>query len=184
MLEMPRRSVTRFFIPLIDVLTLLFCIFLMMPVVKKGSEAEAADAARADQLDERDRQLAERERKADAKERELRQELDRLRKETAKEVLKQLATRVLEIDPSNGKLYYRNPDRVEVRDEADARALIRRDRDGPGGPHEVYYVILYPRDPNSEYPLKSQREQYEHWFADAPVKYDRPFAGAEEGKQP
>ena len=34
MIELPRRSVTRFFIPLIDVLTLLFCIFLLMPVMK------------------------------------------------------------------------------------------------------------------------------------------------------
>ena len=184
MIQTPRRSVTRFFIPLIDVLTLLFCIFLMMPVVKKSSEAEAADALRADQLTEREHRLEQRERQADAKQRELRQELDRLRRETAQEVMKQLATRVLEIDPSNGKLYYRNPDRVEVRDEADARALIRRDRDGPGGPHEVYYVILYPRDADSEYPHKAQREQYERWFADVPVKYDRPFAEAEEGKQP
>ena len=42
MIQLPRRSVTRFFIPLIDVLTLLFCIFLMMPAVKKSDEAEAA----------------------------------------------------------------------------------------------------------------------------------------------
>src|SRR6516225_3918230 len=34
MIQMPRRSVTRFFIPLIDVLILLFCIFLLMPYVK------------------------------------------------------------------------------------------------------------------------------------------------------
>ena len=34
MIELPRRSVTRFFIPMIDVLTLLFCIFLLMPMVK------------------------------------------------------------------------------------------------------------------------------------------------------
>ena len=33
MIQMPRRSVTRFFIPLIDVLILLFCIFLLMPLV-------------------------------------------------------------------------------------------------------------------------------------------------------
>ena len=45
MLEMPRRSVTRFFIPLIDVLTLLFCIFLMMPAVKKTTEAEVGATA-------------------------------------------------------------------------------------------------------------------------------------------
>ena len=34
MIQMPQRSVTRFFIPLIDVLTLLFCIYLLMPIVK------------------------------------------------------------------------------------------------------------------------------------------------------
>ena len=33
MIPSPRRSVTRFFIPLIDVLILLFCIFLLMPFV-------------------------------------------------------------------------------------------------------------------------------------------------------
>ena len=40
MIQPPHRSVTRFFIPLIDVLTLLFCIFLLMPYVKPV-EAEA-----------------------------------------------------------------------------------------------------------------------------------------------
>ena len=44
MIQFPRRSVTRFFIPLIYVLTLLFCIFLMMPAVKKVTDAEAAEA--------------------------------------------------------------------------------------------------------------------------------------------
>src|ERR1017187_4625818 len=37
MIQMPRRSVTRFFIPLIDVLILLFCIFLLMDI---NNEAE------------------------------------------------------------------------------------------------------------------------------------------------
>ena len=33
MIQLPRRSVTRFFIPLVDVLTLLFCVFLIMQAV-------------------------------------------------------------------------------------------------------------------------------------------------------
>ena len=33
MIELPKRSITRFFVPLIDVLILLFCIFLLMPYV-------------------------------------------------------------------------------------------------------------------------------------------------------
>ena len=40
MIQMPTRSVTRFFIPMIDVLTLLFCIYLMMPMVDTSANAE------------------------------------------------------------------------------------------------------------------------------------------------
>ena len=42
MIQLPRRSVTRFFIPLIDVLTLLFCIFLLMPLIKATGETQNA----------------------------------------------------------------------------------------------------------------------------------------------
>ena len=45
MLHMPRRSVTRFFIPLIDVLTLLFCVFLVMPLAKGTGEDAAPTVA-------------------------------------------------------------------------------------------------------------------------------------------
>ena len=185
MLEMPRRSVTRFFIPLIDVLTLLFCIFLMMPAVKKVSEAETSEAVSKDKLNQREKALAERERKAAEKEAQLRQDLARVQRETVDKVLKNLTTRVLEIDAASGKLYYRDPDLVEVRSEAEAHRLIERDRDGPGAPHQVHYVILYPRDPNSEYPRKSQRLDYQRWFADVPLSFDIPFAiEAVGGKQP
>ena len=185
MLEMPRRSVTRFFIPLIDVLTLLFCIFLMMPAVKKVSEAESSEAASRDRLEQREKALAERERKDAEREQQLRQDLARLQRETADKVLKNLTTRVLEIDKDNGKLYYRDPDLVEVRNETEAHRLIERDREGPGGPHQVHYVILYPRDPNSEFPHKPQRLAYQGWFADVKLSFDIPFAiEAVGGKQP
>ena len=44
MIQFPRRSVTRFFIPLIDVLTLLFCIFLLMPMIKETGEAQESNS--------------------------------------------------------------------------------------------------------------------------------------------
>ena len=47
MLKMPQRSVTRFFIPLIDVLTLLFCIFLVMPLATDAREANKTAAEKA-----------------------------------------------------------------------------------------------------------------------------------------
>ena len=43
--EMPRRSVTRFFIPMIDVLTLLFCIYLLMPMVAAAPDRRARASA-------------------------------------------------------------------------------------------------------------------------------------------
>jgi hypothetical protein len=39
MIEMPRRSVTRFFIPLIDVLFLMFSMFLLLPFMQPGAKA-------------------------------------------------------------------------------------------------------------------------------------------------
>ena len=41
MIVRPSRSVTRFFIPMIDVLTLLFCIYLLMPMVGASGEGES-----------------------------------------------------------------------------------------------------------------------------------------------
>src|SRR5262249_4987005 len=104
MIQLPRRSVTRFFIPLIDVLTLLFCIFLLMPVVKNSEVGEAAGNARSGpppgtelsglSPEEAARRLLEAQR-----------DLDRLRKERIETLQQRLAIQVLEIDPTNGKLF-------------------------------------------------------------------------------
>jgi hypothetical protein len=174
MLQMPRRSVTRFFIPLIDVLTLLFCIFLMMPAVKKVSEAEAASPGEKgrptpEQLDEREKAVAE-------KERELRQELSRVRRDAADQVLSGLYTRVFEIDPKTGELFYWDPDRVNVAGPEQVRDLLRRDQNRAGPGHEIYYAIMAPHDPTSSYPLKSQLKDYdEKWFADVKHSVYSPF---------
>ena len=68
MLEMPCRSVTRFFIPLIDVLILLFCIFLMMPAVKRTAEAEVGATAPSQ---EKQAELERREQAVQQKEQQL-----------------------------------------------------------------------------------------------------------------
>ena len=63
MITLPRRSVTRFFIPMIDVLTLLFCIFLLMPFVEKeagsGKLSPGEAAAQRRKIDELTRKLHE-----------------------------------------------------------------------------------------------------------------------------
>ncbi|MBI1833149.1 MAG: hypothetical protein HYR84_17040 [Planctomycetes bacterium] len=58
MIHMPRRSVTRFFIPLIDVLILLFCIFLLMEF-NSESEVDKQTEVVAEQSEEIGRTKAE-----------------------------------------------------------------------------------------------------------------------------
>lgn len=161
MIVPPKRSVTRFFIPLIDVLTLLFCIFLLMPYVKpeEGGAAETPVASDAEALAREVEQL--------------RRDRDRLARQKD-EALRQLAIRVLEIDSGTGKLHYYDPGRVEVASQADAVGLIARERRAAAG-REVYFLILYPRDVTG-YPQQRQVATYERWFAGVPQGFDNPRA--------
>ena len=174
MIRPPHRSVTRFFIPLMDVLILLFCIFLLMPYVKPV-EGEAPDPATArpgfaqtaTPPGDQSATVADLNRKIE----QLQQERERLLEQRG-QVLKQLAIRVLEIDPGTGRLYYYEPERVEVADQADAQALIDRERRRTSG-RELYFLILFPRTPGG-YPLQRQYEAYDRWFRDVPHGFDSP----------
>ena len=46
MIRMPQRSVTRFFIPLIDVMMLLFVIFLLMPIANEEELQKSQDSSK------------------------------------------------------------------------------------------------------------------------------------------
>jgi hypothetical protein len=170
--------VTRFFIPLIDVLTLLFCIFLLLPLAKseKPQSDASTDAGTTAALpEERIEQLRQ-------MERELRDEIEKLRQEKGKSLEKRLAVRVLEIDADTGKLYYRDPQRIAIPDEAAAHALIESDR-RTLGQKELYYLILYPRNLASTLPTQGQRDSYDRWFQGIALGYDIPGA-AVGGTQP
>jgi hypothetical protein len=176
MIQLPRRSVTRFFIPMIDVLTLLFCIFLLMPMVKPpadeppGRTGEAAtDVGLAEQV-RADREPGDRPAGEVEKERE---ELQRLQREKIQTLQERLAVRVLEIDADTGKLYYNEPEqRVEITSQADARALIERQRrEAPG--RELYYLLLFPRRVTG-YPEQKQIRQYERWLEGVAHGIDNP----------
>ena len=173
MIQLPQRSVTRFFIPLIDVLTLLFCIFLVMPLAKDPADAAADVSALEDRLRQKEEELAQIRASGRDMPRELQDEIDKLRQEKGKALQKRLAVRVLEIDSDSGKLYYRDPDRVLVPDEAAAHALIDSDR-RKQGQKELYYLILYPRSRGSDKPTVGQREQYDRWFESVALGYDVP----------
>jgi hypothetical protein len=181
MIRFPQRSVTRFFIPLIDVLTLLFAIFLLLPLVESNDEAGAASqAANDERLRQLERELERQRATGGELTRDLREEIERLRKEKGRALQERLAVRVLEIDPDTGKLYYRDPERIEIANQAEARALIERDRRERGvQQRELYYLILYPRT-RSPYPTRAQEEQYNRWFEGVALGYDVPGKGPEE----
>jgi hypothetical protein len=177
MIQMPRRSITRFFIPMIDVLTLLFCIYLLMPMVR-NPEQKQQDERRA--LEEKVRrleaELARKTSKDPDMTAQLRAEVERLRREKIKALKDRLAVRVLEIDGNRGELFVRGGDGQEIKSEAEAHRLIEFDRQkqGAAGKRELYYLILYPRDPLSGYPTREQKQKYDHWFEGVALSYDDP----------
>ena len=188
MIQFPKRSVTRFFIPLIDVLILLFCIFLLMPMVKPSSETGAGALAALDaQLQATEQELAHlREQGKDLLAEQMQKELQRLREERIQTLQQRLLVRVLEVDADTGKLYYNAPERLEIRNEADARGLVAADQSDQqsGDRRELYYLILYPRARGIPYPLRSQREQYDRWFAEVAHGWDVPGVGPARGGTP
>jgi hypothetical protein len=168
----PRRSVTRFFIPLIDVLILLFCIFLLMPFVSQpaGDKADPPPPAATDPT------LPDTVEKLQAELAAARRRVEELRRRQANPA-DRLSVRVLEIDKDTGKLTYFDADagagRQEVRDQADAQRLINQQR-ARAGAKDVFFLILYPRELTG-YPLREQVETYRRWFRDVPFGFDNPW---------
>jgi hypothetical protein len=171
MIERPKRAVTRFFVPLIDVLILLFCIFLLMPFVATSPRTEAEPKAKA--------KAPEPDLPTDVK--ELRTELGRVRREVERlkaergNLAEHLSVKVLEIDPKDGRLYYyQEGERVPVTSQAAADAVITLHRRA-SGTREPFFLILYPRQ-KSGYPEQQQADDYARWFKDVQFQFDRPFA--------
>lgn len=171
MIRPPQRSVTRFFIPLIDVLILLFCIFLLMPYVK---QAEGQELARPLKGPAEPADAAELRRQVDR----LKHERDRLAGERDSSIRRQYVS-VLVIDKDTGRLYRHGAEPIEVKNQADAAALIDRERRLAGG-REVYFLIEYPRELTG-FPLQRQIAAYQRWFAAVPFGFDNPRGRPKEG---
>ena len=165
MISAPRRSVTRFFIPLIDVLILLFCIFLLMPFVSTPAKPE--DEPKPTQPQELPADVKELQRQLT----EAKARLERQEKARAK-LADRLSVRVLEIDARDGSLYYFDPDRQEVKSEEDALRLVNKQK-WLAGQKDVFFLILYPRE-LSGFPTEPQVQKYRQWFRDVPYGFDNP----------
>ena len=175
MIRPPSRSVTRFFIPLIDVLILLFCIFLLMPFVGQPGtpDPDAPDTVSAQLTpDELRQKLLD----AELKLAQAAAEVERLRA-AALTPANRVGVRVLEIDAATGKLFAFDPDaadtRQEVRDQSDAQRLIDQGRRTAKG-KDVFFLLLYPRV-RSGFPEQPQVEAYRRWFDGVPHGFDNPW---------
>lgn len=174
MVQMPRKSVTRFFIPMIDVLTLLFCIYLLMPMVRNPGQSEEERSLLEEKLRQREAELNRLRTQGQDVPTALKEEIERLRREKIQALQNRLAVRVLEIDGDTGKLYLRDDKRVEVKDQSEANELIEADRKRQGVTRkELYYMILYPRVPTGR-PSEDQRKMYDRWFEGVALGYDIP----------
>jgi len=192
MIELPKRSVTRFFIPLIDVLTLMFCIFLLMPVVKPVQEesgetsSTGAKAAPDPQRWARDRQELELLRRERSQQQELKNldqeraslqgQLEDLRNKKIEALQKRLAIRVLEIG-NDGRLFAYDSLRDKDRRIAITRDNVKQfitDQQKQAGADGLYLLLLYPRPASGfpTFPLRSQREEYDLWFRGVAHGYD------------
>ncbi len=172
MIVLPRRSVTRFFIPLIDVLILLFCIFLLMPFVSGQPTPEATPDEKAPL----EKPLPEDVKTLQVMLGEANKRVERLEKERLARLTDRLAVCVMEIDAKDGTLIYFDPDRQEIKTEADAIRAIAKQKalaSKGGVVKDVYFLILYPRR-KAPFPTTEQVDQMKGWFKDVTFAFDIP----------
>src|SRR5262249_16693133 len=154
-----------------DVLTLLFCIYLLMPMVADpGTTASGApvtyDEAK-EEIERLQKKLATYPRKEKVE--ELEKRIEALQKQLLQPVSETKAIRVLKIDPRDGRLYYHDPDRlfeknIEIKSQAEAEKLIKAHKEDAGG-RDVYYLFWLPRQ-GKGYPTQRQLDEYKSWFKD------------------
>jgi biopolymer transport protein ExbD len=181
MITMPRRNVTRFFIPLIDVLILLFCIFLLMEFnsdstvdLQSGDvESQAADKERLEkELQRRNQELQ----KFEALQPmlteldKLRKENERMRESRKKSFQENALVHVIEIkkDKNGVSLEFFDGSRGKgpliLSDAQSVQKLIKQHLNEANG-RQLYYYFLYPR---TGYLSVEQEQKYLKWFQEVP----------------
>lgn len=179
MITTPRKAVTRFFVPLIDVLILLFCIFLLMPFVSTPPNPDDADSkAKEPPLPTDVKELQDKVKDLSARLKEEERRVKDLERKSAARVTDRLLVRSIEIDGKTGALFYYDPDRVEITDKGEATKWINRQKAlavKDGIVKDIHVLFLCPRVP-SGFPTKELKRQIEEWFPHMSIGYDDPFA--------
>lgn len=182
MIETPKRSVTRFFIPLIDVLILLFGVLIVLPVSEqRNAIAVETEDGKSEQVGEQQiRNFKEQIKKLEKEledlrkmqpiPEELRKRLELLEKDPAA----LLVIYKLHINPDNGFLFYDDGiSREQIKSERDLLLLIRphvngvldRQKKAPppgGGKYQLLYVLQYPLK-KTFFPTRDQEQKYLTW---------------------
>ncbi len=173
MIQMPRRSVTRFFIPMIDVLTLLFCMFLLMPIIRENAVLDTG---------ERDAAAGEMDREIEARKKELQELRDdqqrarfalaKLAAEKRDLIRQNVVIQLLHVSPKDGTLWFYDPvdssrPPLKIDGEPAAMALIQMHKK-QAGQRELLYIFQQPFNSASEvapYPTRAQEAAYREWFS-------------------
>jgi hypothetical protein len=174
-IKLPRRSVTRFFVPLIDVLILLFCIFLLMPFVSGPPAPDAVEAKAPPKEPPLPTEVTALQKELS----ETRARIARMEKAAQTQLSDRLSVRVLQVGKDRGGvyLYYFDPDRQEIRTEADALKLIARQKtiaSSAGGVKDVMFLVIYPRSASGfplGYPNAEEEPVIRGWFRDVPLQF-------------
>src|SRR5262249_21760640 len=150
MITPPRRAVTRFFIPLIDVLILLFCIFLLMPFVEKEAGSgkltpgEAATIRR--KLDELTRRVHEQGKESLE---EIKARLEQAEEELSRNKADKVVVKTFQIDARDGTLTFPEVPPggafqfTPILSSEKADDLINKHLSELGAGQELLYIILY-----------------------------------------
>jgi chromatin segregation and condensation protein Rec8/ScpA/Scc1 (kleisin family) len=179
MIQMPKRSVTRFFIPLIDVLILLFCIFLLLEYNSESKfDQQSADVELQAALDAKNIQtLIERGKEFEKYEKllpqlteleKLREEVERLRGVNQQNLQDRAMVMIIDIQSKDGSISWYDENSadmpiVKIEDAKSAKKLFARHLQEAKG-REVYYYFMPPR-PLRGYPTAKQMRTYREWFA-------------------
>lgn len=187
MIQLPRRSVTRFFIPLIDVLILLFCIFLLMEF-NSATEFEKQTEVVEDQsrdlvkwkgmLDDRTKELHKYE---DLRPQlneldNVKKELEALKAASLQSLQQRTFFRVIDIDRHDGTISFYDdarPDRpIKIMNDKIVQELLERHQLEANG-REIYYYFMRTRPSeddvknkkvSSGYPTGGQIKRYKGMF--------------------
>jgi hypothetical protein len=189
MIEMPKRSVTRFFIPLVDIMMLLFSMFLLLPIIEssgQGTEGKPADDVKKENqslketvalLQKQVRGLADEvtllRKFADPQIslEQLKKEIENLRKTKIDVLQKRLFLQVVAFDPNRDDLVYfeRSPEpktKVLAGPKEINKLVEQHEKQAQENGLDLFYVLLLPPAPRG--PTEAQLRQWEKWFGDVP----------------